>query len=81
VKTSSPIPDWCSADQASWLIGAARDTLQKTEDEGDAPELLILVIQAHALLGVAAEKRHERAEHRGRPAPRSGEHRRRKGRA
>ena len=59
MSTSSPIPtipNWTPADQASWLIGAARDTLQKTEEEGDAPELLILVIQAHALLGVAAEK-------------------------
>ena len=59
MSTSSPIPtipDWTPADQASWLIGAARDTLQRTEEEGDAPELLMLVIQAHALLGVAAEK-------------------------
>jgi len=50
------IPNWTDADQASWLIGAARDALQKTEEEGDVRENLISVIQAHALLGVAAEK-------------------------
>jgi len=52
----NPIPTWRSEDLAGWLIGAARDALEKTEELGDAPETLILVIQAHALLGVAAEK-------------------------
>ncbi len=61
MNTSSPrriptIPDWTPTDQASWLIGAARDRLQKSEAEGEGPETLMLVIQAHALLGVAAEK-------------------------
>ena len=41
---------------ASWLVGAARDALQKSEVEGEGPETLMLVIQAHALLGIAAEK-------------------------
>ena len=52
----NPIPAGSSEDLAGWLIGAARDALEKTEELGDAPETLIFVIQAHALLGVAAEK-------------------------
>ena len=43
-------------DEASWLIGAARDALQKTEELGDDPETLIQVLQAHVLLGIAIEK-------------------------
>ena len=66
MSTSSPIPrpiipDWTPADQASWLIGAARDALQKTEEDSDVRENLISVIQAHAVLGVAAEKLQEAA--------------------
>jgi hypothetical protein len=64
VSTSSPnLNPYAKTpkDQAGWLIGAARDALQKTEEEGDARENLISVIQAHAVLGVAAEKLQEAA--------------------
>jgi len=43
-------------DEASWLVGAARDALQKTEELGDDPQTLIQVLQAHVLLGIAIEK-------------------------
>ena len=43
-------------DEASWLVGAARDALQRTEELGDDPETLIQILQAHVLLGVAIEK-------------------------
>jgi hypothetical protein len=61
VSTSSPkhiptIPNWTPADQADWLIGAAQDALRKTEEQGEAADKLISVLQAHAVLGVAAEK-------------------------
>jgi len=61
VNTSSPkripaIPDMSDNDQASYLIAAALETLQKVEEMGEGPETLLSVIQAHTLLGVAAEK-------------------------
>ena len=57
MTTSSPNPYAQTAkDEASWLIGAARDALQKTEELGDDPETLIQVLQAHVLLGIAIEK-------------------------
>lgn len=57
MNTSSPNPYARSPkDQASWLVGAARDALQKTEELGEDPETLIQVLQAHTLLGVAIEK-------------------------
>ena len=44
-------------DEASWLVGAARDAMQRTEELGDDPETLIqIILQAHTLLGVAIEK-------------------------
>lgn len=49
------IPAWDENDIAGWLIGAARDALKQTEAEEPA-ETLIMVLQAHALLGVAVEK-------------------------
>lgn len=57
MSTSSPNPyAKTPKDQASWLVGAARDALQKTEELGDDPETLIQILQAHTLLGVAIEK-------------------------
>lgn len=35
-------------DEASWLVGAARDALQRTEELGDDPETLIQILQARA---------------------------------
>ena len=57
MDTSSPNPyAKTPKDQASWLVGAARDALQRTEELGGDPETLIQVLQAHVLLGVAIEK-------------------------
>ena len=43
-------------DGASFLVGAARDALQRFDELGDDPAGLIQVLQAHVLLGVAIEK-------------------------
>jgi len=57
VTTSSPNPyAQTPKDEASWLVGAARDALQKVEEQGESPENLIQVLQAHVLLGIAIEK-------------------------
>ena len=57
MTTSSPNPyAQTPKDEASWLVGAARDALQKTEELGDDPQTLIQVLQAHVLLGIAIEK-------------------------
>lgn len=57
MTTSSPNPYANTPkDQASWLVGAARDALQRTEELGQCPETLIQILQAHVLLGVAIEK-------------------------
>ena len=39
-----------------WLIGAARDAASEKAESRDSAQDLIPVLQAHALLGVAAEK-------------------------
>ena len=57
MTTSSPNPyAQTPQDEASWLVGAARDALQKVEEQGESPENLIQVLQAHVLLGIAIEK-------------------------
>lgn len=57
MTTSSPNPyAKTPKDQASFLVGAARDALQRFEELGDDPEGLIQVLQAYVLLGVAVEK-------------------------
>ena len=57
MNTSSPNPYVRTPkDEASWLVGAARDALQKTEELGDDPETLIQMLQAHVLLTIAIEK-------------------------
>ncbi len=57
-RTDIPaIPDYTNNDQASFLVAAAQRALQRAEETGDGdPETLLLVIEAHTLLGVAAEK-------------------------
>lgn len=57
MSQSSPNPyAQTPKDEASWLVGAARDALRRTEELGDDPETLIQILQAHVLLGIAIEK-------------------------